>query len=329
MESINRPELVKEHNLSLVRKTLFHAKQATRQQLSSLTGISTVTLGSLLQQLLETGEALETDSLQPASGRPARIYAYNALWRLGLMVSVLYENGTSCLQTALTDLYGQIIWEERMPTRCLDHNATLNFFDKLIHLQGKVDAVSVGLPGVGFEDYLHKGHNSEYFSLTALRELEQRLNIPIRVENDVNLAALGYARSHGVSPEETLVYLYLMKGSYGGSAIYLNGGIHLGKDRCAGEFISIFSGVNWSQMGMKPSENLIEKLLAAVLPYLAILAPHRLVIASDYITQDHLDVLEARANVLLEGRCPSFSLGTCFTEDYREGLKQFVLEELQ
>ncbi len=329
MESINRPELVKEHNLNLVRKTLFQAKRATRQQLSALTGISTVTLGSLLQRLLETGEALETDSLQPISGRPARVYAYNALWRLGLLVSVLYEDGKHQFETTLTDLYGQIIWEERMPARRLDCDATLSFFDKLLHLRGQVGAISVGLPGVGFEDYLHKGHNVEYFSLDALRRLERYTDIPIRVENDVNLAALGYAKSHHVGPEETLIYLYLMNGSYGGSAIYLDGKLHLGKDRCAGEFISIFGGVDWSKVGPEPTEGLMDKLVATVLPYLAILAPHRLVIASDYITQEDLNTLETRANILLEGHCPSFSLGKHFAENYREGLKQFVLEELQ
>ena len=60
MESINRPKLVKEHNLNLVRQQLYGAQCATRQQLSAMTGISNVTMGSLLNHLLETGEALET-----------------------------------------------------------------------------------------------------------------------------------------------------------------------------------------------------------------------------------------------------------------------------
>lgn len=46
MQSINRPELVREHNLEILRRALFLSRRATRQQLSEQTGISTVTLGS-------------------------------------------------------------------------------------------------------------------------------------------------------------------------------------------------------------------------------------------------------------------------------------------
>ena len=45
MQSINRPELVREHNLEILRRALFLSRRATRQQLSEQTGISTGTLG--------------------------------------------------------------------------------------------------------------------------------------------------------------------------------------------------------------------------------------------------------------------------------------------
>lgn len=344
MESINRPELVKEHNLNLVRETLFRARQATRQQLSALTGISTVTLGSLLQQLVETGEAqeresappgslrpgglrpdgLRPDGLRPASGRPARVYAYNPRWRLGLLVFVVFEKGDSFFRNVVVDLYGETLWEERSPADFLDREATLAYFRRLLDRYGSIGSVGLGLPGVGFGEYLHRKWEPGRFSLEALQELERSTGIPFRLENDVNLAALGYARSHGVGPEETLVYLYLMKGSYGGSAVYLNGGLHLGKDRCAGEFVSVLGGTDWSQA--EPGPELQEQLLATVLPYLTILAPHRLVIASDYLTGEHLRALEEKAAALLEGYCPQFLLTDHFPQHYQEGLKQFVLE---
>lgn len=331
MESINRPELVKEHNLNLVRKTLFQARQATRQQLSALTGISTVTLGSLLQQLVETGEAQEresapSDGLRSISGRPARVYAYNPRWRLGLLVFVVFEKGESFFRNVVVDLYGETVWEERSPAAFLDREATLAYFRRLLDRYGSIGSVGLGLPGVGFGEYLHRDWKLERFSLKALQELERSTGIPFRLENDVNLAALGYAKSHGVGPEETLVYLYLMKSSYGGSAIYLNGGLHLGKGRCAGEFVSVLGGTDWSQAG--PGPGLQEQLLATVLPYLTILAPHRLVIASDYLTAEHLRALEEKAAALLEGCCPQFLLTDHFPQHYQEGLKQFVLEEL-
>lgn len=329
MESINRPELVKEHNLNLVREQLFKARQATRQQLSALTGISNVTLGVLLQQLLETGEVLEAEKFQPTSGRPARIYYYNPRQRYGLLVSVCFESGNYQFHAALTNLYGEIVWEEYLPAACLDKEATRRYFHRLLQIRGPVSAVSIGLPAVGFGEYLHKGMVLEYLSLQALEELERETNIPFRVENDVNLAAIGYVKHHGVGAGETLAYLFLMEGAYGGSAVFIDGKLHLGKGRFAGELLPTPYGTDWSRMKPEPAGPLTEALFTTILPYLTILAPHRLVIASDYIQKPHLDEMKRRTISLFgERQCPKFAITENFQEDYREGLKQLVVEQI-
>lgn len=330
MESINRPELVREHNLQLVREALFEAREATRKQLSAMTGISNVTMGSLLMQLLENGEALKAETVRAASGRPAQMYFYNARQKLGLLFWVAWENGSIVFRTVLTDMYGEAVWEDRQPAAPMDHESTRRYFDRLLHMQGKVGAMAVGLPGVGLQDYIHKGRGWEFLALEGLREISCLENVPLFVENDVNLAALGYARQHRTGPEKTMAYFYLMKGAYGGSAVYLDGKLHLGMDRFAGELLPTPYGADWSRMQPEPPEALVEALLATVLPYLSILAPHQLVIASDYIRQEHLDALRHKIiDLLEEAHCPELLLTDSFQQDYREGLKSLVLEELQ
>lgn len=329
MESINRPKLVKEHNLNLVREQLFKVRQATRQQLSALTGISNVTMGTLLQQLLETGEVLEAEKFQPTSGRPARVYYYNPRQRYGLLVSVGFAGGSYRFHAALANLFGEIVWEESLPAACLDREATLRYFDRLLQIRKPVSAVSIGLPAVGFGEYFHRRMASEYLSLEALGELERETDIPFHVENDVNLAAVGYVKRHSVGTGETLAYLFLMKGAYGGSAVYIDGRLHLGKGRFAGEFLPTPYGPDWSRMKPDPASLLEDALFTAILPYLTILAPHRLVIASDYIQASHLDEMKRRTVSLFgERQCPKFALTEDFQEDYREGLKQLVVEQI-
>jgi len=329
VESINKPELVKEHNLNLVREQLFKVRRATRQQLSALTGISNVTMGTLLRQLLETGEVMEAEKFQPTSGRPARIYYYNPRQRYGLLVSVGFESGGYRFHAALTNLYGEIVWEECLPAACLDQDATRRYFNRLLQIRKPVSAVSIGLPAVGFGEYLHKGNTPEYLSLEALGELERETNIPFHVENDVNLAAVGYVKCHRVGSGETLAYLFLMQGAYGGSAVYIDGKLHLGKGRFAGEFLPAPYGPNWSRMKPEPAGQLTDALFTAILPYLTILAPHRLIIASDYIQKSHLDEMKRRTISLFgERQCPKFALTEDFRKDYREGLKQLVVEQI-
>ncbi len=329
MDSINRPELVKEHNLNLVREQLFRARQATRQQLCALTGISNVTMGTLLGRLVETGEALEVEKLQPTSGRPAKLYRYNSRLRRGLLVSVSLQNGENRLRALWVNLYGESVWEQSQPAGPMDRQATLEYFDRLLRLHGPVSAIAVGLPGVGFGKYLHGDSMGCRLSLEALNDLEREAGVPIRVENDVNLMAMGYTGKRRVGLSETLCYFYLMRGSYGGSAVYLDGKLHLGKGRFAGEFPPHPESPDWHLKADRPREEQDRALFRTVFPYLTVLAPHRVVIASDYLGESHLKTLEEQVAARLEeGWRPKFSLAEDCREDYREGLLRLVLDQL-
>lgn len=331
MESINGPKRVKEHNLNLLRKTIFQARQATRQQLSALTGISTVTLGSLLQRLLDTGEALEGEQLQPTSGRPARIYSYNPCRQYCLLLSVGFEKTEYRFRTVLIDLYGRPVWEESLPAVCLDGKETLDYLERLTQIRQPVGAISIGLPGIGFGEYLHKRKNEEYLSLAALEEFSQKTGIPIRVENDVNLAAMGYAGLHHIGKQEALVYLYLMQGTFSGSAVFLDGHLHLGKGRFAGEKLPspLSGGFDRRRRFPDTPDALEEFLFTTLFPYLAILAPHHLAIVSDYIQETQLRAVEGRlAGLLGPEHCPDFTLTRDFWQDYQKGLELLALEQL-
>ncbi len=329
MESINRPELVKEHNLNLVRQQLFALRQATRQQLSAATGISNVTMGTLLSQLLENNEALETEKVQSAGGRPASMYSYNARREYALLLSVGFEKTEYRFRAVLIDLYGEVVWEEGRPAVCLDYDETLAYMKRLLQIRTPVSAIGIGLPGIGFGEYLHKGKGAEYLSLEALESLREETKLPVQVENDVNLAAMGYAMRNGIGPKKTLAYLYLMRGTYGGSAIYLNGRLHLGKGRFAGEMLPPPYNSGWFRMEPENTAVLEEALFTTLLPYLTILAPHHLAVASDYIKEEQLRAVEARLSALVGPQhCPEFSPAGEFGMDYQKGLERLALEQM-
>lgn len=326
MESINGPVMVKEHNLRLVREQLFRARSATRQELSAVTGISNVTMGSLMRKLLESGEVLESEEMQVTTGRPAHVYSYNAQSSYRLLISVGIHEGVSLLSSVLVNLYGETVWEETRPVQPMDKGTTLSYLNRLLHLRNPVSAISVGLPGVGFDSYLR---GSGALSLEALEELAQEPHLSIQVENDVNLMAVGYAARHHLGTEETLAYLYLMKGSYGGSAVLVDGKLHHGKNRFAGELLWPPYGPDWHQVTGESKEAQQDALLLTTLPYMSILAPHRVVIASDYLTESQLEVLETEARTAFRDEyAPKLELDRFPQKDYHDGMKQVVLELL-
>lgn len=327
MAADHGPKLVKTHNLNLVRRCLFGLGAATRQELSRATGISTVTLGTLLRELIQAGQVLEAEEPLPTSGRPAHVYRFNGDLRHGLLVSVENREGRR-LNAARMDLYGRVLWERSLPAREMNTAATVSFFQELLQ-DGKVAAVSIGLPGVGFGEYLSGGRGTRELSLEALAQLEAETGIPFTVENDVNLMAAGYAHRHKLPPQETLAYLYLMRSSYGGSAVWLGKAIHHGKNRFAGELLSPSYGPNWRRVAELPPQEQVKALRDLALPYLSILAPHRLVVASDYLGGDALEALrQAAGDALLPGYQPEILPTEDPHADYEEGLKQAVLDRL-
>ena len=51
--------LIKEINLNIVRKQLLSLKTATKQQLAQLTGLSLMTVSSIISELIDNGEVVE------------------------------------------------------------------------------------------------------------------------------------------------------------------------------------------------------------------------------------------------------------------------------
>lgn len=329
MESINKPELVKEHNLQLLRETLFQVRQATRQQLSVLTGISTVTLGSLLQELMQQNTVYEAEAEQPKTGRPAHIYCFNGNVRYALLLYARPTGRDSRLAAAVVNLYGETVWEREYPLLPMDREATRRFLEPLLHLRQPLGAVCVGLPGVGFHEYIHREPQLHFLSLDVLEELGAEQGIPVLVENDINLAALGYAAESRVPPEECLLYLYLMKGRYSGAGIYLDGHLHLGLGRFAGELPIPAYGIDWPRADTESPEAVCEILRRLLLPAVSLLAPHRVAVASDYVGEEHLSILREQLGAVVgPPYCPALCLAEHFEDDYAAGIKRMALEQI-
>lgn len=330
MQSMNRPELVKEHNLNLVRQALFREREATRQQLSALTGISNVTMGGLLNQLLEDGEALCLRQVQPASGRPAQVFCYNARRKYGLLVYMEQNRNAHQLNAKLVDLFGETVWEESSPADGLSDEESAAYFQRLLTLYEPVASVGIGLPGIGFGEYFREDKCMRPLSLKAINSLTETAGLLVQTENDVNLAAMGYAWRRQIPAQETFAYIYLMQGSYGGSAVWVTGKLHLGKDRFAGEFPPHAYGANWSVAHELPCGALQEQLFTLVISYLTILAPHQIIFASDYLDNRDMAFLTQRTCELFgERHCPLFRLTEHFDEDYHIGLKRLTLSPIE
>jgi predicted NBD/HSP70 family sugar kinase len=216
----------------------------TRAELIGLTGLSRPTVSAALADLTTAGLLAEetVPPASPAGGRPASIFRLAR--EAGLAVGI--DIGRRHIRVAVADLGHQVLVDH--PAR-LDFDADDHPSRALDQATGQVDAALATI-GAGRADVVGVGlgipapvtESGRIGSPTLLpawaplvpqQELAGRLGLPVRVDNDANLGALGeYVWGAGRGCAD-LVYVKLATGI--GAGIVLDGRLYRGSAGTAGE----------------------------------------------------------------------------------------------
>ncbi len=235
--SLNTRRLNRQRLLEAVRRT----GPISRADLAKSTRLSPPTVSALVEDLL-----LEVDLLHEVGmgtskgGRPPILLEFNA--EFGYLVGV--DVGSRTLRVALTDLQGTVLARHQEPTNATSGTATLDQIyaavDEVFRQAGrdrtKLYAVGIGAPGM---TDVTTGRVIEAVNLPGwvdvpLRELaEARLGVPVRVDNDANMAALGERWLGAAQKVDDFVFIALGAGI--GAGLVVGGRVHRGHHWYAGE----------------------------------------------------------------------------------------------
>lgn len=240
MAPMATPPLLKRLNEEAVLKEIRAGAPVSRAQISRRAGISKPTVSLALQSLLRAGLVREAKD-GPGGPRYGATY-FEPVDEAGLVLGV--DLGARFLRAALADLGGRVRarqdveLEQADADRALAAIATLR--SSLAHAaaldSGLIDQVVVGVPGVveAHDGTVQLALNVERLDGRRFgAELERDLGIPVSVENDVNLAALGEGRlgiARGVDD-----FVFLSVGTGLGAGLVLRGQLQRGHNGAAGE----------------------------------------------------------------------------------------------
>jgi glucokinase-like ROK family protein len=219
---------------------------ASRAEIARATGLSRSTVSSIVSDLIEAGlltEQAEATGVAhgEAGGRPPVLLSLNP--SAGLAVGV--DFGHSHLRVAVSDLSHEVLaesWRELDVDHSADEglNAAADLVDEVLR-QAKVGrkgviGVGMGLPGPINRSTGAVGSSSilpGWVGVNAALEMERRLRLPVKVENDANLGALaefvwGSGRGHS-----DVIYIKLSSGV--GAGLLFAGRLHHGAGGTAGE----------------------------------------------------------------------------------------------
>jgi predicted NBD/HSP70 family sugar kinase len=234
------PPLLKRLNERTVLDVVRERAPISRAEISRHAGISKPTVSVALRSLLEAGLVRESDD-SPAGPRYGAVY-FEPVPEAALVLGL--DLGARFLRGAICDLSGQIRARQDVELDGADAERALTAIaglrDALVDVAGLpgelIDGVVVGVPGVtGVQDGTLRlaanvpGLDGRPFAA----ELNARLGLPITLENDINLAALG-EQSLGVA-RGVDDFVFLSVGTGMGAGIVLGGELHSGRHGFAGE----------------------------------------------------------------------------------------------
>jgi predicted NBD/HSP70 family sugar kinase len=241
------PGLLKRINEREVLETIRAGAPISRAEISRRAGISKPTVSLALQSLLASGLVREAE--RPPDGPGYGAVYFEPVAEAALVLGL--DIGARFLRGAVSDLGGTIRARQDVELAVADAadavEASARLQAALLAAAGleseRVDSVVVGVPGVVTADgTLRLAENVA--GLEGRRfasELQAALDLPVTLENDINLAALG-ERWQGVA-RGVADFVFLSVGTGMGAGLVLGGELHRGRNGAAGEIDFALVGV--------------------------------------------------------------------------------------
>ena len=217
----------------------------SRAEIARRTGLSRSTVSSLVSELQADGLVVERS--EPAAahgdqgGRPPILLSFDA--SAGVAVGIDFDHHH--VRVAISDLSSRILVERELELDT-DHaaheglDAAAELVTELLGEAGVDEARVIGagmcLPGPIHRPTGVVGSTAilpGWVGVAAAEEMHRRLDLPILVDNDANLAALAEAAFGAGRDAKDLVYLMISSGI--GAGLVLNGRLYRGAEGLAGE----------------------------------------------------------------------------------------------
>lgn len=314
--------LMREVNTNLVRTSLKTRKQATRQQIAEETGLSTVTVATIIQQLIETNEIFQIGPIPSNGGRPAYQFRFNENFAHVLALFTHEQDGKDLLHIRIANLYGEVVQAQDVALENIHIASFEPWIDACLQEYPSIRAIGFGLPGFELNGKIIL---VDYPALIGERLCEvysQRYHLPVIFENDVNAAAIGYCKRKKLQSEAAIIYAYFPKKYPPGAGIYLNGKLYKGLSNYAGEFSTIPFEIDWLNPTLYQSPRQFCPALAKVIIAMnSLLNPHSIVLYGSFLTPDSIETIsQICAERLPLSSIPHLLLAEDFTADFQAGI---------
>jgi glucokinase len=238
------PEKVKLRNRAVVLKTIRQQGTISRIEIARSLHLNPSTVSRLVDELIAIGLVVEGTERGQSTNRGGR-RSISLEFNPGAGYLVGADLGGTNMEGGLADLDGEIIARCSMPSKSARGEGGEDSLQRLIELTrelvqacpdpSRIWGVGIGAPAVTLSEdgIVTWAPALGWRDLPLKGMMEEALDLPVFVENDVNLAALGeHWRGAGRGVDD-LVAIFIGTGI--GAGIILGGEVYRGASHAAGE----------------------------------------------------------------------------------------------
>lgn len=203
--------LIKRINTAIVLEYILRSAPLSRAQISEQSGLNKATVSSLVQDLIDGSLVKEIGTGQSSGGRKPVMLEFTATsgYAVGIDLGVNYIRG------ALTDLRGSIVAEHTSSLRHTEPGAAVEqLFGCIEALVAEAPAspygiigIGVGVPGLVDESgTILFAPNLKWRDVPLQRLLTDRFSLPVTIDNEANMGALGEQKFGAGRSIHNLIY---------------------------------------------------------------------------------------------------------------------------
>lgn len=235
---------LKQLNIEIIKKALKQCKAATKAQISQVTGLSVATCNNIIGELVKSKEVLELDYEESSGGRRAKRFCYNNAFCLTALIIAQAEDGKYYLNNFIVDAAQQVIFHHKVEYKSIGAQEFIDQISSMREQYPNIKALGISIPGV-----VDKGEIVYCVDIPSLNDtpilnaLKAQCELPIVIDNCMNLAAIGFYNGQNYQKGTSIVYMEFTKQLGPGAGIIVDGRLVKGITNFAGEISFLPLGV--------------------------------------------------------------------------------------
>lgn len=224
---------LKQNNIQKIRTCFYEGGVWTKNELFQETSISLAAITNILQSLLSSREIIYIGDATSTGGRKSKQYQINQDYYHILEVILKRNELFHELKTRSVDLLGNILYEDILQTSKGSVGELIDLIKGVIKKDMQIAMVCLSVPGVCQNGYIDTCDFDNLVEVNLKNILYQEFGLEIIVENDVNVACIGF--SHQYTTYQHLAFIYQPRIKYVGCGLMIDRKLYNGYSHFAGE----------------------------------------------------------------------------------------------